>query len=82
MTGASSLMNLHALRDPVRNVDDLAHANEAAKELMFLDLLERGFYMARRGFIALTLMVTDADLDAFAAALEASIVENADVLPR
>lgn len=82
MTGRSSLMALHPVTGPVRSVDDLAGANDAVKELVFLDLLERGYYMARRGFIALSLMVSDADLDGFVAAVEDVMTERADVLPR
>jgi glutamate-1-semialdehyde 2,1-aminomutase len=82
MTGRSSLMGLHAVTGPIRSVDDLAASNEAAKELVFLDLLERGYYMARRGFIALSLVVGDADLDGFVAAVEDVVAERADVLPR
>jgi len=82
MTGRSSLMTLHAVTGPIRSVDDLAASNEAAKELVFLDLLERGYYMARRGFIALSLMVSDADLDAFVEAVKDVLAEREDVLPR
>ncbi len=82
MTGRSSLMALHAVTAPVRSVDDLAGSNEAAKELVFLDLLERGYYMARRGFIALSLTVSDADLDGFVAAIKDVVAEREDVLPR
>ena len=39
------------------------------KELLFLDLLERGFYIARRGMIALSLAVRDSDLAAFEEAM-------------
>jgi glutamate-1-semialdehyde 2,1-aminomutase len=80
-TGRSSLMTLHAVTGPIRSVDDLEGGNDAAKELLFLDLLERGYYMARRGFIALSLMVGDADLDAFVAAVREVVAERADVLP-
>jgi hypothetical protein len=73
---------LHAVKGPIRSVDDLAAANDTAKELVFLDLLERGYYMARRGFIALSLMVSDADLDGFVAAVKDVVAERADVLPR
>ena len=82
MTGRSSLMTLHAVTGSIRSVDDLAGANDAAKELVFLDLLERGYYLARRGFIALSLMVGDADLDGFVAAVKDVVAERADVLPR
>jgi glutamate-1-semialdehyde 2,1-aminomutase len=33
------------------------------KRLLFLDLLASGFYMAERGFVALSLMVSDEDCD-------------------
>src|SRR5215831_10193732 len=76
MTGRSSLMTLHAVTGPIRSVDDLAGADDAAKELIFLDLLERGYYLARRGFIALSLMVGDADLDGFVAAVKDVVAER------
>jgi glutamate-1-semialdehyde 2,1-aminomutase len=49
---------------------------------VFLDLLGRGYYLARRGFIALSLMVTNADLDGFVAAVKDVVAEREDVLPR
>lgn len=69
-SGAGSLMNLHGLAGPVRTIDDVADSDDGAKELLFLDLLERGFYVARRGFIALSSVLTDAELDGFIAALD------------
>lgn len=69
-TGQGSLMNLHALRGPVTNPDALARSDESIKELLFLDLLDRGFYVARRGFIALSLVVDDAAIDVFLHAME------------
>jgi len=82
MTGRSSLMALHSVKRPIRSVDDLAGSNDAAKELVFLDLLERGYYMARRGFIALSLMVRDDELDGFVDAVRDVVADRADVLPR
>jgi glutamate-1-semialdehyde 2,1-aminomutase len=82
VTGRSSLMNLHATARPIADVDDLATSDDAAKELIFLDLLERGVYIARRGFIALSLVVADADIETFVAALASIIADRADVLPR
>ena len=55
---------------PVTGIADLADNNDAARELVFLDLLERGYYLARRGFIALSMVITDAELDGFVEALE------------
>lgn len=82
MTGRSSLMNVHATTAEISSVDDLAGSDDAAKELVFLDLLERGVYIARRGFMALSLMVGDGDLDRAVAAMADVVADRADVLPR
>ena len=50
--------------------DDVADSDDGAKELLFLDLLERGYYVARRGFIALSSILTDEQLDGFLDALD------------
>jgi len=75
-TGIGSLLNLHPVRGPIRSVDDLAGADERLRELMFLDLLARGVYIAKRGFMALSLAVTDADLDRFAGIVEEIVAER------
>jgi len=57
VTGVGSMFNVHA--------DD-----ERWVELFFHAMLESGFYLARRGMIALALDVTDEQLQAFAEAVE------------
>ena len=45
--------------------------NDAARrELFFLDMLDRGFYLARRGMIALSLEVGEAELTRFETAIQ------------
>ena len=66
-TGAGSLMTVHGTGGPIRSVDDLAAGDDRWKELWFFAALEAGFYVARRGFIALSIEVTDADVDDFLA---------------
>jgi glutamate-1-semialdehyde 2,1-aminomutase len=82
MTGQGSLMSLHATTHPLRRPDDTQHSDDRVKELIFLDLLEREIYMARRGFIALSLVVTSAHLETFANALEDILRHRRAVLPR
>lgn len=48
---------------------------------MFFGLLEEGVFMARRGLIALSLPVGDAECDALVAALEAVVARQRSVLP-
>ena len=65
VTGSGSLMNVHGIPGPVTSVEDLRDADDRWKELLFFDALDAGFYIARRGFIALSIEVTDDDIDAF-----------------
>ena len=68
-TGMGSMVGFHPVSGPVRSPADLADADDRRRELLFLDLLERGFYVAPRGFIALSIEVTDDDVEAFVAAV-------------
>ncbi|HEV7267927.1 MAG TPA: aminotransferase class III-fold pyridoxal phosphate-dependent enzyme [Falsiroseomonas sp.] len=70
VTGRGSMMALHVAAAPPRNAAEVAAGNQALKELLFLDLLERGFYVARRGMIALSLAVGEAELAGFRGAME------------
>lgn len=62
-TGCGSMIGIHPVPGPVRSVDDLTDADPRLRELLFLELLERGWYIASRGFIALSIEITDADVD-------------------
>jgi glutamate-1-semialdehyde 2,1-aminomutase len=66
-TGLGSIMNLHCRAD--------RHYARVARELLFFSLLERGFYMAARGLITLSLPVTEKTLVSFVSAVR-DIVET------
>ena len=68
-TGRGSMLCVHVAPAPPRDAAEVAAADQVLKELLFLDLLERGFYVARRGMIALSLAVGEAELAAFEDAL-------------
>jgi glutamate-1-semialdehyde 2,1-aminomutase len=69
VSGAGSMIGLHVQAVPVRRPEDvLGHAD--ARKLLHLALLERGVSIGRRGFVALSLPLTDADDDRFVAALD------------
>ena len=63
--GRGSMVCLHPVTGPVTSPADLASADSGLRELLFLELLERGWYMALRGFMALSLEVSDDDVDGF-----------------
>ncbi|MEM7564335.1 MAG: aminotransferase class III-fold pyridoxal phosphate-dependent enzyme, partial [Pseudomonadota bacterium] len=60
-TGKGSLMNLHATGAEINSPNDLVASDDRLKELVFLDLLELGIYIARRGFVSLMLPLEKAD---------------------
>lgn len=83
VTGCGSIMALHFTRrgpDEIANIQDLKDSNYALLDLLHLDMLSRGFYIARRGFIALSLALTPPELDAFAAAIQAFLVKYAQLV--
>lgn len=80
-TGLGSMINIHPVGGTIRSAADLKGADNRLRDLLFLDMLERGFYMARRGFIALSLMVTQAEIDAFADAFADWLQARKAVLP-
>jgi glutamate-1-semialdehyde 2,1-aminomutase len=81
-TGMGSLMNLHATDQPIRNPDDLSTSDDRVKELLFFDLLERDIYIARRGFVALSLMVTPVDLASVMRAMDDILSLRRPLLPK
>lgn len=70
-TGSGSLLTVHGVAGPVRSAADLDGADDRWKELLYLTAANSGFYVARRGFIALSIEVTDAHVDAFVATVAA-----------
>ena len=80
-SGVGSLMNLHGRVGPIISPADLGTSDDGAKELIFLDLLAAGYYIARRGFIALSTALEEAHLDGFLAAVEDTLIARRAVLP-
>jgi glutamate-1-semialdehyde 2,1-aminomutase len=68
-TGYGSMIGMHFTRGPIRRVADIPHVPEQ-RALMHLHMLERGYSHARRGFIALSLPLGEAEVDGFASAVE------------
>lgn len=75
--GVGSIMAVHFHRGTITKPQDLWPKDKAAatryaelQKLFHLDLFEHGQYMARRGFISLSLPMTETDFDRFAGAVE------------
>ena len=67
-TGLGSLMTVHFQREPISAAKDIRET-PALRELFHLSMMARGFHLARRGMIALSLEIGDAECDAFLAAV-------------
>jgi glutamate-1-semialdehyde 2,1-aminomutase len=76
VTGRGSMVGIHPVPGPVNTYGDIADADDRLRELLYLDLLERGYYMAPRGFIALSLEITDADIAGFVAAVDDALASR------
>ncbi|MGH9271087.1 MAG: aspartate aminotransferase family protein, partial [Ilumatobacteraceae bacterium] len=64
-TGWGSILAVHPVAGPIRSPDDLTDADARWRELLFHDLLAAGFYIAPRGYLALTMDITDDDTGHF-----------------
>jgi glutamate-1-semialdehyde 2,1-aminomutase len=80
ITGAGSMMAVHFTRVPPRCAADADTADPLLAELLFFDLLERGIHIARRGMVALSLPVGDAECDALADAFAAFLADRGPLL--
>jgi glutamate-1-semialdehyde 2,1-aminomutase len=78
-TGLGSLLSAHTTDRPIRTPVDTAHGDANLKGLFFFDMLRRGVYMARRGFMALSLPIGDAEIDHLVEAVDDFLDTRRDV---
>ncbi|TWS98466.1 aspartate aminotransferase family protein [Reyranella sp. CPCC 100927] len=69
-TGVGSIVVVHWQSTPVKQPHDTQKTPIEARALFHLNMLQRGYYVARRGFMALSLVLTDANHDGFVAAVD------------
>ncbi len=81
VTGIGSMLAFHARRGAIASPADAAQGDARVRELLFYDLLAHGIYtMPRRGFLALSLPLTDADFASLEAALAEFLATRASLL--
>jgi len=80
--GLGSLMCLHCTDKPIRSSGDAAQEDALLKELFFFDMLRQGIYLARRGFIALSLCIGDTECERLIAAVTTFLRERQNLLSR
>ncbi|MEZ5592965.1 MAG: aspartate aminotransferase family protein [Gammaproteobacteria bacterium] len=70
-TGVGSLLAMHFTDQPIRCPQDVDNGSAPELRTLFhLFMLEQGFYMARRGYMTLSLPLEASDYDGFAKAFE------------
>jgi glutamate-1-semialdehyde 2,1-aminomutase len=79
-TGQGSMIAIHPTSGEIARPEDIDATDKRLRQLLFLDLLADGIYMAERGFMALSLMVTDEDCGRVVAAVENHITARRDLL--
>lgn len=79
VSGWGSLATIHPVAGPVRSVADVEAADHRWRDLLFHDLLADGFYLAARGYLALSLDITDQHVDTFVDAVAAFCHRRADL---
>jgi glutamate-1-semialdehyde 2,1-aminomutase len=79
-TGIGSLMSAHATDRPIRTPSDAATADADVKALFFFDMLNRGVYVSRKGFVALSLPIGDAEIDHFVDAVGSFLETRKDLI--
>lgn len=79
-TGVGSIMGIHFPKDGTQFIERAGEMEEehVLKDLFWFEMLEEGFWIVRRGFIALILETADSELDRFVKTVEAFIKKNAE----
>ena len=78
--GQGSMINIHPATGAVSTPEQIEDADKRLRQLLFFDLLDQGVYIAERGFLALSLMVTDDDCKTLVEAVESHIVKRRELL--
>lgn len=83
-TGKGSLVGLHFTEDGRDEIMCGEHVRERQRtdlrDLFWFEMLEAGFWTTRRGYIALILETTDAELDSFVEAVKAFLERHRGIM--
>jgi glutamate-1-semialdehyde 2,1-aminomutase len=69
-TGIGSMIGVHMTDVPIRNETDAKQADGGLLDLFYFDLLARGVWFAKRGMMALSIALDEADADKLVTAVE------------
>ncbi len=69
-TGIGSMIGVHMTDTPIRSEADALNGNADLLDLFYFDLVARGIWFAKRGMMALSIALDQADADQLVAAVE------------
>jgi len=69
-TGIGSMIGVHMRGGAIRNAADAAQGHAGLLELFYFDLTARGIWLAKRGMMALSIALGEADADKMVGAVE------------
>jgi glutamate-1-semialdehyde 2,1-aminomutase len=69
-TGLGSMIGVHMTATPIRSAKDAAKGHAGLLDLFYFDLVARGIWFAKRGMMALSIALDQADGDRLVAAVE------------
>ena len=78
--GMGSMICVHFQGEPIHRPADAEATRPGTRKLLQLEMNLKGFYMSRRGFMSLSLPLTEQDYDDFVATFEEFLDENVTVL--
>jgi glutamate-1-semialdehyde 2,1-aminomutase len=71
-------MCAHPVNAVIETAADAAAVDPLLRDLFYFDMLKRGFYLARRGFIALSLAIGDDEIRRFEEAVADVLQQRGD----
>jgi glutamate-1-semialdehyde 2,1-aminomutase len=80
-TGLGSMMQPHFRKGPIERPYAATPREEALRELYFFDLLAAGVYIARRGMVAMSLPIGEAECDRLVAAVDEFCASRRPFMP-
>ncbi len=81
-TGVGGVMNIHWHNRLISQPVDVEPVNSPMRRLFQFEMLARGYYVAQRGMINLSLPLLESDIASFVQAVREYLVRHAQQLPR
>lgn len=81
-TGVGTIMGVHFLKDDGRVIERAGEVEEwdELRDLFWFEMMEEGFWLVRRGFIALVLETPVSEFDRFVDCVEAWVEKHANLV--